>query len=181
MQFTPSMIQILDKRFTTFLQADRIQQRISELALQINTYAEGKEVVFVVVLNGAFMFASDLLKQIEQPCKISFIKVKSYQGTETTGRVDEVIGLTEDLFNKDIIIVEDIVDTGITIGKVTKILMAQGCQSIQVATLLYKPSSFKGVERPTYIGFEIENKFVVGYGLDYEEIGRNSADIYQIV
>lgn len=174
------MIQVLDKRFTTFLSAGSIQERIREMAEQINTDYKGKEVTFVVILNGAFMFAGDLLKHIELACEISFVKVSSYKGTESSGRVDEIIGLTNDIADRDVIVVEDIVDTGITMDKIVKILNANGCRSLKIASLLFKPDAFNGKNSPHYTGFSIENKFVVGYGLDYNEHGRNLDTIYQL-
>lgn len=175
------MIQVLDKKFQCYLSAEKIQARISELATLIQNDYQGKQVVFVVVLKGAFIFASDLIKQVDLPCEIAFIRVKSYQGTETTGRVDEIMGMTTDVYGKDVVVIEDIVDTGITIEKVIKILTYKSCKSIQIASLLYKKEAFKGEKEPKYIGFEIENKFVVGYGLDYNEKGRNLPEIYQLV
>lgn len=174
------MVQVLDKKFKAYLTEEIIQQRIKKLANSIQQHYKGKDVVFVVVLKGAFMFASDLLKHIDIPCEIAFIRVKSYQGTETTGRVDEVLGMTTDVYGRDVVIIEDIVDTGITIDKLIKILTLKSCKSIEVVSLLFKKDAFKGVVAPKYVGFEIENKFVVGYGLDYNEMGRNLPEIYQL-
>lgn len=174
------MVQVLDKNFQLYLSAEKIQQRIKELGNQLTQDYKGKDVIFVVVLKGAFMFASDLIKHIDLPCEIAFIRMKSYQGTETTGRVDEVLGMTADVYNRNVVIVEDIVDTGITISKLLKIMSLKSCKSVEVASLLYKKEAFKGEKEPKYIGFNIENKFVVGYGLDYNEMGRNLSEIYQL-
>jgi len=174
------VIQVLDKRFTAFLSAESIQERIREMAAQINADYKGKKVTFVVILNGAFMFAGDLLKHIQLDCEIAFVKVSSYKGTESSGRVDEIIGLTNDISDRDVVIVEDIVDTGITMDKIVKILNANGCRSLKIASLLFKPDAFNGKNSPHYTGFSIENKFVVGYGLDYNEHGRNLDAIYQL-
>ena len=126
------------------------------------------------------MFASDLMKKVDLVSEISFIKMSSYHGTESTGRVDELIGLGNDLKDKDVIIVEDIIDSGITIDKIISLLEMEGPKSVKICSLLYKPAAFKGNHKPYYIGFSIPNAFVVGYGLDYDEKGRNLDAIYQI-
>jgi hypoxanthine phosphoribosyltransferase len=164
-----------------FIHENEIQKEISALAARINREYIGKDVLFIAILNGAFMFASDLLKSISLPCEISFVKVSSYHGgMSTTGRVDELIGLNASVENKEIIILEDIVDTGITIDKISTLLKAESPNSVKVCTLLFKPEAFKGKKVPDLIGFEIPNKFVVGYGLDYDEKGRNLREIYQL-
>ncbi len=174
------VIQVLDKTFEVFIERDRIAKEVSALADQINRDYEGKDVIFIAVLNGSFMFASDLMKKITLPAEISFVKVSSYHGTETTGRVDELIGLNSQLKGKDVIILEDIIDTGITIDKIWSLLEDQSPDSVKICTLLYKPEAFRGEHQPDYVGFEIPNAFVVGYGLDYDEKGRNLDAIYQI-
>ena len=174
------MLQIHDKTFEIFIAKDEIQAEVKSLADQINTDYAGKEVVFVAILNGAFMFAADLMKTIHLPSEISFVKVSSYQGTNTTGRVDEVIGLNTKITNKHVILIEDIVDTGITMDKVYSLLNVEKPASIEIISLLYKPEAFKGKHVPKYIGFSIPNKFVLGYGLDYNEHGRNTEDLYQL-
>lgn len=174
------MIQILDKTFETFIAPEKIQAEILTLAGKINADYAGKEVLFISVLNGSFMFAADLFKKISIPCEISFVKVSSYKGTHTSGRVDELIGLNTDITDKHVIILEDIVDTGITIDKIFTLLRAHQPTSVKIATLLYKPDAFKGKNTPHYVGFTIPNKFVVGYGLDYNEKGRNLEAIYQL-
>lgn len=174
------VIQVLDKSFEIFIEKDEIAQKVSALADTINTDYGGKEIIFIAVLNGAFMFASDLLKNINVPCEISFVKMSSYQGTQTTGVVDELIGLNTDVEGKEIIIIEDIVDTGHTIDKIISLLEAKKPNSINICTLLYKPDAHKGNAKPEYVGFAIPNAFVVGYGLDYDEKGRNLDALYQI-
>lgn len=174
------MIQILDKQFETFLPAEIIQEEISVLAKKINEDYQGKDVIFIAVLNGAFMFAGDLFKKITLPCEISFVKVSSYHGVETSGRVDELIGLNTDISNKHVVIIEDIVDTGITIDKIFTLLRFHQPASVKIATLLFKPNAFQGKNDPDYVGFTIPNAFVVGYGLDYNEKGRNLDAIYQL-
>jgi len=174
------MIQINDKYFEIYLENEEIQSKINAIASLINKDYEGKEVLFIAVLNGAFMFASDLLKKINLKCEISFIKVSSYEGTASKGDVKELIGLQNDIRNKSIILLEDIVDTGNTIDAIFEILQKQNPESIKTCALLYKSEAFKGENKPTYYCFDIPNKFVVGYGLDYNENGRNLEEIYQI-
>lgn len=175
------MLQIHDKKFEIFIGREEIQAEVKSLANQINIDYSGKEVVFVAILNGAFMFAADLMKTISLPCEISFIKVSSYQGNmNTTGRVDEVIGLNTDISGKHVVLIEDIVDTGITMDKVYTLLNVEKPASIEIVSLLYKPEAFKGKHVPKYVGFSIPNKFVLGYGLDYNEHGRNTEDLYQL-
>lgn len=175
------MIQINDKSFEVFIRENELQEKIKTLAARINDEYQGKEVIFIAILNGAFMFAADLLKSITLPCEISFVKVSSYHGgMSTTGRVDELIGLNASIENKEVIILEDIVDTGITIDKIITLLKAESPASVKVCTLLYKPDAFRGKKAPELVGITIPNKFVVGYGLDYDEKGRNLREIYQL-
>ncbi len=175
-----SEIQINDKSFVPFLSAESIQEEVKALADEINRAYRGKKVTFVAILNGAFMFAADLLKSIDLDCEITFVKVSSYKGSATTGRVDELIGLNASLTDKHVIIVEDIVDTGITMDKIHKLIELQLPESLKICTLLYKKEAHQGRVVPDYVAFEIENKFVVGYGLDYDEAGRNLKEIYQV-
>lgn len=161
--------------------ADKIQNRIAELAQEINELYAGKDLIFIAVLNGSFMFASDLMKRVTLPCEISFVKVSSYQGMNTSGRVDELIGLNTDILGKEVIILEDIVDTGITMNKIYTYLDSFQPTSLQIMSLLYKPDAFHGKHAPDYIGFTIPNDFVVGYGLDYDEKGRNFDAIYKLI
>ncbi|MEN9997281.1 MAG: hypothetical protein RI922_271 [Bacteroidota bacterium] len=175
------MIQINDKSFEVFIRENELHEKIKSLAARINEEYQGKEVIFIAILNGAFMFASDLLKSITLPCEISFVKVSSYHGgMSTSGRVDELIGLNASIEGKEVIILEDIVDTGITIDKIITLLKAESPASVKVCTLLYKPEAFKGKKAPELVGITIPNKFVVGYGLDYDEKGRNLREIYQL-
>jgi hypoxanthine phosphoribosyltransferase len=172
--------QLHDKTFQPFISEVEIQANVQKLALSLEKDYEGKELLFIAILNGAFMFASDLMKNFKQDVAISFVKVSSYHGTQTTGRVDELIGLNTSLHGKHVVILEDIVDTGITIDKVITLLNSNYPESVEVCTLLYKPEAYKGKHKPKYIGFEIPNKFVVGYGLDYNELGRNLKELYQL-
>lgn len=172
--------QLHDKLFHPFITEAEILVNVKRLALNLEKDYEGKELLFIAILNGAFMFASDLMKNIEKDVAISFVKVSSYHGTQTTGRVDELIGLNTSLHGKHVVILEDIVDTGITIDKVITLLNSNYPESVEVCTLLYKPEAFQGKHKPKYIGFEIPNKFVIGYGLDYNELGRNLKELYQL-
>jgi hypoxanthine phosphoribosyltransferase len=174
-------IQILDKRFREFLPEHSIQERINELAVKINNDYRGKEVVFVGILNGAFMFASDLFKRIEVKAQITFVKLASYTGTSSSGAVKELIGWNEDLKNKSVIIIEDIVDTGVTLEHTVNNLIIRNVKDIKIVTLLLKPAAYKKTIHIDYIGFEIPNDFVVGYGLDYDGFGRNLTSIYSVV
>ncbi|QJD78099.1 hypoxanthine phosphoribosyltransferase [Spirosoma rhododendri] len=168
---------INDKTFVPFIAADAIQQRIVELAGQINqTYAD-KTPLIVVVLNGAFLFAADLMKRLTIPCEITFIRVASYTGTQTTGQLKEILGLTDQIEGRDLIVIEDIVDTGLTICDVCEQLKAKNPASLAIATLLFKPKALKKPVELQYVGFEIENQFVLGYGLDYDGLGRNTDEI----
>lgn len=174
------MIQIHDKKFDLFISEADLLAKTQELANQINTEYAGKDLVFISILNGSFMFSSDLMKKITIPCQISFVKVSSYQGMGTTGRVDELIGLNTDISGKHIIVLEDIVDTGITMNKIYSYLNQSAPASLKIASLLYKPDAFEGKHKPDFVGFSIPNFFVVGYGLDYNEHGRNYAAIYKL-
>lgn len=174
------MIQLYDKSFEVFIREEEILNEISAISQRINEEYSGKEIIFIAILNGAFMFASDLLKCIQVPCEISFVKVSSYHGTTSSGRVDELIGLNTKLENKHVIILEDIVDTGITIDKIKTLLRTEVPASVKVCTLLFKPTAFLGKIEPEYVGFSIPNSFVVGFGLDYNERGRNLREIYQL-
>ena len=174
------VLQLNDKTFEIFIPKEKIQSEISALAARLERDYAGKEVVFIAVLNGAFMFAADLMKYFRASCEITFVKVSSYQGMHSSGRVDEVIGLTTSIKDKHVVIIEDIVDTGITMEKLFTLLSVEKPASLEIATLLFKPEAFKGTHTPTYIGFSIPNKFVVGYGLDYNELGRNTEHIYQL-
>jgi hypoxanthine phosphoribosyltransferase len=174
------VLQLNDKTFEIFIRDEKIQEAVSALAARLEQDYAGKEIVFIAVLNGAFMFAADLMKNFRSPCEITFVKMSSYQGMHSSGRVDEVLGLNTSVTGKHVIILEDIVDTGITMEKLFTLLSVEKPASLEIATLLFKPEAFKGTHTPTYIGFSIPNKFVVGYGLDYDELGRNAEHIYQL-
>lgn len=171
------MLTIKDKTFVPFITADAIQERIQELASQIEQEYADKQPLFVVVLNGAFVFAADLIKHLTIPCEITFIRMASYAATESTGQIKQILGLYESIASRDLIVVEDIVDTGLTISEICDQLRAQGPASIAIATLLFKPAALRKNIPLDYVGFEIENRFVLGYGLDYDGLGRNTPDI----
>ncbi|MDA3819419.1 MAG: hypoxanthine phosphoribosyltransferase [Candidatus Delongbacteria bacterium] len=173
-------IQILDKSFKIYLTEKDITNRVAELAHQINVTHKGEEIVVVGILNGCFMFASDLFKQLDLQCRISFLKLASYQGTQSTGKIRQLIGLNEDIKEKTVIILEDIIDTGITMEHIINQLNAYNPSDIKIATLLFKPEAFQKDFPIDYTGFEIPDKFIVGYGLDYNGLGRNLRQIYQI-
>lgn len=172
------MIHILDKTFVPLISAEQLQNRITELATQINRDYQSRCPVFLVVLNGAFMFASELVKRVNLSCEVTFIRFSSYSKTESTGQVKQIIGVEEGLEGKDVIILEDIVDTGLTMSALVENVGKMSPNSIEIATLLHKPDALKTPVNMKYTGFEIENKFVVGYGLDYDGIGRNLDALY---
>jgi len=174
-------ISILDKNFREYLTENAIQQRITELADVINSELAGKEVVFLGILNGAFLFAADLFRRINFPARISFIKLASYQGTTSQGLIKELIGWNEDIKNKTIVVIEDIVDTGNTLERIVDELQIRKAADIRIAALLYKPDAYTKNIPLDYIGFEIPDNFVVGYGLDYDGFGRNLPAVYELV
>lgn len=176
-----ALIKLHDKEFETYLAEDIIQNRIKELAAKISEDYAGKRPLFVAVLNGSFMFAADLFKYLTIEAEICFIKLSSYKGTQSTGRVITTIGLDDDLFGRDVILVEDIVDTGKTLHNFLPRLIHQQPKSLRMATLLHKPEATEHTLELDYIGFAIPNKFVVGFGLDYDGLGRNLKEIYQLV
>ena len=174
-------IQVKDRMFEVFLKEEDIQKEIKRVASEINRDYQGKEPLFLCILNGSFMFAADLLKNVSVPCNVSFVKVASYQGTDTTGKVKELMGLQEDVEGRHIIIVEDIVDTGYTMRDILDSLKDKKAASVEVCALLCKPDKLKVDLTLKYLALNIPNGFIVGYGLDYDGFGRNSRDIYKIV
>ena len=176
-----SHIKVHDKDFEIYLPEEAIQQRVKELAKQINEDYQGKKPLFIAILNGSFMFASDLFKQLNIEAELCFIKLASYKGLKSSGKVVTSIGLEEDLYGKDVVIVEDIVDTGKTLHDFLPKLMHQQPRSLRIAALLHKSEATAFPLHIDYIGFDIPNKFVVGYGLDYDGLGRNFKEIYQVI
>lgn len=174
-------ILIKDKHFTLSIPESEILCAVRKVAQQINTDLQGTNPLFICVLNGAFMFASDLMKEIDFPCEITFIKLSSYEGLYTSGSVKEIIGLNESVVGRNVVVVEDIVDTGITMERILESLIAKGAKDIHVATFLQKPDALKRDIKIDYIAMKIPNDFIVGYGLDYDGYGRNLKDIYTVV
>ena len=175
------VIKVHDKSFGTYLSEDTILKRVKELAAAINKDYAGKRPLFIAILNGSFMFAADIFKHLTIEAEICFIKLASYKGMKSSGKVVTSIGLEEDLFGKEVIILEDIVDTGKTLHNFLPKLVHQQPKSLKIATLLHKPEATEHPLTLDYVGFEIPNKFVVGYGLDYDGLGRNLKEIYQLV
>ena len=169
---------ILDKTFLVYISTDQIQIRVNEIANKLNSSYKYKNPLFLAILNGSFIFAADLLKKISINCEVSFIKLASYFGTSSTGEITTMIGLSESLKGKDIIIVEDIIDTGRTMKNLLEILHDHNPASITIVTLLFKKEALIENIIPDYVGFEVPDKFLVGYGLDYNGIGRNLENIY---
>ncbi len=175
------VITLKDKRFVKYISSEVIEKAVKEVANKISCDYKGKTPLFLVVLNGAIMFASDLLKQLTIDCEVSCIKVSSYEGMSSTNEVNTLIGLKNSVKDKDIIIVEDIVDTGLTIETIIKQLNIQNPSSIKIATMTFKEDAYHKSTPIDYVALRIPNKFIVGYGLDYDEIGRNYKDIYQVI
>ena len=174
-------VKVHEKSFEVYLTEDSIQQRVREMAEQINKDYAGRKPLFIAILNGSFMFASDLFKHLTIEAELCFIKLASYKGMKSSGKVVTSIGLEEDLFGKEVIIVEDIVDTGKTLHKFLPKLEHQQPKSLKIAALLHKSAATEYPLVLDYVGFDIPDKFVVGYGLDYDGLGRNFKEIYQVV
>lgn len=173
-------VKIHDKTFDIYLSEEKILNRVKEIAAAINKDYEGKRPFCIAILNGSFMFASDLFKYLTIDAEICFIKLASYRGMKSSGNIVTSIGLDEDLYGKDVIIVEDIVDTGKTLHNFLPRLLHQQPRSLKIATLLHKSEATEYPLTLDYIGFDIPNKFVIGYGLDYDGLGRNLKEIYQL-
>jgi hypoxanthine phosphoribosyltransferase len=171
-------IQIHDRHFEPFILSDEIAKRVKAIASEIKKEYEGKNPLFLAVLNGAFILAADLLREVNFQSEISFVKISSYQGTQSSENIKELIGFTENLKNRHVIIVEDIIDTGLSMMHILKQVLSLEPASVKIATLLMKREALKHPIEAHYIGFEIETKFVVGYGLDYDGLGRNLPHIY---
>ncbi|RYG02812.1 MAG: hypoxanthine phosphoribosyltransferase [Chitinophagaceae bacterium] len=175
-----SLIQVHDKSFEPYLSEEELANAIKKIAGELNRDYAGKKPLFIAVLNGSFMFASDLFKELKIDGEICFIKLASYKGTKSTGQVITAIGLDVDLFGRDVVIVEDIVDTGKTLNEFLPQLHHQHPSSMKIVALLHKPSATKFPLTIDYLGFTIPDKFVVGYGLDYDGLGRNIPAIYKL-
>ena len=173
-------IQVQDKEFELFINAETINNAVTELARKLNEDLKGKNPLFLVVLNGAFIFASDLIKKITVDCEVSFVKLSSYAGTRSTSMVKELLGLNEVVKGRTVVVIEDIIDTGITMAGMISKLREMEAGEVLIVTCLFKPEAFAKDFTIDYIGMEIPNKFIVGYGLDYDGYGRNLPDIYKV-
>ncbi len=176
-----SIVKIKDKTFETSISEEEIKQRVKELAQQLSKDMEGKTPLLLAVLNGSFIFAADLMREMTIPCEISFVKMSSYQGTASTGTVREVMGIDEDISGRTIVIVEDIVDSGRTMKRMIETLSTHNPASIHVCSLFVKPERLVVDVDVEYAAFSIPNDFIVGYGLDYDQQGRNLKEIYTII
>lgn len=174
-------IKVHDKEFIPYLSSDEIEQQVKRVAGEINRDYAGKKPLFIAILNGAFIFAADLFKYLEMDVEICFIKLASYKGVRSTGKVITAIGLDAEIYGRDVIIVEDIVDTGKTLTQFLPQLEHQHPASLKIVSLLHKPSASMFPVQIDYLGFTIPDKFVIGYGLDYDGLGRNIKEIYQQV
>lgn len=168
-----------DKRFSMYLKTEQIQSRIREIAIELRGQLYHKNPIFLPILNGAFMFAADLMKQVDYQCEVQFVKATSYSGMESTGTVEMPVGLPENIKGRHIVIVEDIIDTGRTLSKIQALIKEQQPASLHTVTLLYKPDNVIADVQADFIGFNIPDRFVLGYGLDYDNLGRHYRDIYQ--
>lgn len=173
-------IQVRDKTFTVSIPAETIQREVKRVAAEISRDYAGKNPVFLAVLNGSFIFAADLLREIDTPCEVSFVRLASYQGVSTTGEIREIMGLNIDITGRPVVVVEDIVDTGLTMVHMLETLKKQNPSSIDICTLLLKPGKLQAKLDIRYCCMEIPNDFIVGYGLDYDGYGRNTKDIYTL-
>ena len=173
-------ISVKDRRFVPFITPEELDREVKRVAAEINRDYEGKEPLFLCVLNGSFIFAADLIREVTLPCEISFVKMTSYQGMGSTGNVRELIGLNVDITGRHVVIVEDIVDTGLTMAHMLETLRKQNPGSIDICTLLLKPGKLQVDLDVRYCCLEVPNDFLVGYGLDYDGLGRNSKDIYTL-
>lgn len=175
------LITVHDKQFKPYISADKISEEVSRVASEINLDYSGKRPLFIAILNGSFMFAADLFKQINIEAEICFIKLASYKGIKSSGQVITAIGLDVDLVGREIIVIEDIVDTGNTLSKFLPQIQNHNPASLKIAALLHKPEAMVHPINIDYLGFSVPNKFLLGYGLDYDGLGRNIKEIYQVV
>jgi hypoxanthine phosphoribosyltransferase len=173
-------VKLHELEFVQYLEKSDLEQIVKDLSARINSDYRDKCPLLVVVLNGAFMFASDLIKELEGDCEVSFLRVSSYRGTASTGEVKEMMPVGVNVRGRDVIIIEDIVDTGRTMGRIKQKMKDSGALSVSICTLLYKPDAFEGDYLVDFIGKEIPDRFVVGYGLDYDGLGRNLPELYQL-
>lgn len=174
------MIQLHDKHFVPFISAGEIDRQIARMAAEVMEDMKDETPVFIGVLNGAFMVVSDFMKHYKKPCEISFVKLSSYEGTSSTHEVKQLVGINQDLEGRTVIIIEDIVDTGTTVVELKKMFEGKKVKDFKIATLFFKPEAYTKNIKLDYVGFEIPNKFIVGFGLDYDGLGRNIPEIYQL-
>ncbi len=174
-------VQVHDQYFKPFINEEAIQKEVSRVAEAMNRDLADRDPIFLGILNGAFMFASDLYKQLKFPCQITFLKLASYSGTQSTGSVKQLIGINRELKDRVVVVLEDIVDTGVTLDTIIRQLSGYEPEEILVATLLHKPEATVKEVKLDYVGMEIPNNFILGYGLDYDGYGRNFREIYQLV
>ena len=174
-------VKIKDKSFRISIHEAEIKRRVKALAEQMSKDLEGKNPIFLAVLNGAFIFAADLMREMTIPCEISFVKLASYQGTTSTGKVKEVFGINEDLSGRTVVIVEDIVESGQTMKQMIESLGTRNPESVRICTLFFKPEKLKEDLNLDYVAFRIPDDFILGYGLDYDGLGRELKDVYTIV
>ena len=174
-------VKILDKNFKLFISEKQIQEAVEGMARRMNKELKGQKIFLIGILNGCFIFAADLVKHLDLDCRITFLKLASYQGTSSTGKVKRLIGLNEDIKGQVVVVLEDIVDTGITLDFIQKQLRGYEPAEIKLATLLYKPDACRQDVSLDYVGIEIPDDFVVGYGLDYNGYGRNLRQIYTVI
>lgn len=172
-------MKIKDLEFKKFISAAKIEEKVKELAGRINEDYKGKKPLLLPILNGSFIFAADLARELKVDCRISFVKHSSYQGTQSSGQLNTLIGLNESLFGQDIILIEDIMDTGLTLSKVVEEFGTLGTRSLEIITLIRKTPARTHAVQPKYVGFDIDDEFVLGYGLDYDGYGRNLKDLYK--
>jgi len=175
-----ALIKVHDKQFEPYLSETEIQEKVKELAAKINTDYQDRRPLFIAILNGSFMFASDLFKYLTIDAEICFIKLASYKGTKSTGHIITAIGLDTDITGRDVVILEDIIDTGKTLNEFLPQVRNQQPSSLKIAVLLHKPEATVFPLAIDYCCFSIPNKFVVGYGLDYDGLGRNLKELYQL-
>jgi adenylate kinase len=174
-------VKLHDKYFERFIEKDTIEKAVANLAELVMADHDKDEVpIFIGILNGSFMFVADFIRHYKNNCEISFVKLSSYEGTGSTGKIRQLFGINEDLSGRTVIIMEDIIDTGNTLEEIYEIFRGKQIKSLKIATLFFKPEVFKKALPIDYIGIEIEDRFIVGYGLDYDGLGRNLPDIYQL-
>ena len=174
------MIQLHDKEFVPFISAEEIDFAIKKMVAQIEDDFADEIPVFIGVLNGSFMVVSDFVKSYKKPCEVSFVKMASYEGMSSTNEVKELIGLNQDLTGRSVIVIEDIIDTGHTIVELKALFKKQNPKHFKIATLFFKPEAYKKEVKIDYVGIQIPNKFIVGFGLDYDGLGRNLPEVYQL-